>query len=184
MARISARTLFLLPVAGFVVLGIIFTIALMTNLSGTAKIDPLPSILAGMPAPALPSSRLEGTGADMSDPLSAYAGRPVLINFMASWCAPCRAEIPALETLSDELVIIAIAYKDKEADLRQFLDEYGNPYASVWMDTDGATGRRWGIYGVPESFLIDGDGIVRLRHAGPVFSDVINDILIPALEQM
>jgi len=188
MARISARTLFLLPVAGFVVLGIIFTIALMANLSGSGKIDPLPSVLAGKPAPELPSRRLEDkgedTGADNVLSLSAYAGQPVLINFMASWCAPCRAEIPALETLSDDLVIIAIAYKDKEADLRQFLDEYGNPYASVWMDTDGAIGRKWGIYGVPESFLIDGDGIVRMRHAGPVFADVISDILIPALEQM
>lgn len=184
MPRLSTRTLFLLPVAGFFVLGIIFIIAISANLSGTSKTQNLPSILVGKPAPELPSRGLDTSLNDISDPLASYAGTPVLINFMASWCAPCRAEIPALEMLADDVVIIAIAYKDREEDLRQFLSEYGNPYRSVWLDMDGAIGRKWGIYGVPESFLIDRDGIVRLRHAGPVFADTIKEILIPELEQM
>lgn len=177
----SRSLIFILPIIGFIVLGAIFAVALFGDLTGSRKKDNLPSVLVGRMAPELPSAALE---ANFANPLSAYAGKPILVNFMASWCAPCRAEIPALEKLSDELVVIAIAYKDKEADLRDFLQQYGNPYDSIWMDFDGRTGRQWGIYGVPESFLIDGDGVVRLRHAGPIFGEVIETVITPALEQM
>ena len=171
-----------LPLILFAILAVIAAIALMMTLSGERKISELPSALVGKPVPVTELPSLIDAQAFVT--IDGTRDAPYMVNFFASWCAPCRAEIPALETLADDLVIIAIAYKDKETDLRQFLAEYGNPYTSVWMDTDGAVGRKWGIYGVPESFLIDRDGIVRIRHAGPVFADTIKDVLIPALGQM
>lgn len=178
----SRRSLiFILPVIGFIGLAVIFSVAMFGELSGSRKKDTLPSVLVGRDAPALPPSALD---AEFAAGFEDFAGRPVLVNFMASWCAPCRAEIPALEKLAEDIVVIAIVYKDKESDLRQFLSQYGNPYDAIWMDFDGKTGRQWGIYGVPESFLIDKDGVVMLRHAGPIFGDVIQEVITPALEKM
>ena len=122
--------------------------------------------------------------AEKEAPLAQFRGKPVLVNFMASWCLPCRAEIPALDTLSNDVAIIAVAYKDKLTDTEAFLQEYGDPYDAIWMDFDGRAGLRWGIYGVPETFVIDASGRVVLRHAGPIFKDTLEDIILPQLEQM
>ena len=103
---------------------------------------------------------------------------------MASWCAPCRAELPALALLGEDVAVIAVAYKDKNQDTEAFLKNYGNPYDAVWMDYDGAVGRSYGVYGVPETYLINGSGEIVMRHAGPVFKDVIEDIITPALAEI
>lgn len=177
----SKSLIFILPIIGFLALSTIFSIAIFGDLTGSRKKDNLPSVLVGRQAPDLPAIAL---APEFAKTLSTFQGKPVLVNFMASWCAPCRAEIPALEKLAEDVVIIAVAYKDKETDLRQFLKQYGNPYDGIWMDFDGKIGRQWGIYGVPESFLIDRTGDVRLRHAGPIFGDVITKVIAPELEQM
>lgn len=172
------KLVFLLPVAAFFLFAVIVTIALFGTLSGTRNTDQLPSVLIGKPAPPLPITPLNDT---LAKPLQEFQGRPVLINFMASWCAPCRAELPALALLGKEVDVIAIAYKDKNQDTEAFLQTYGNPYDAVWMDYDGVVGRSFGLYGVPETFLLDGDGKIVMRHAGPVFKDVISDVIRPAL---
>lgn len=176
-----SKILFLLPILGFLIFTIIAAVALYGTLSGTRKVEQLPSVLIGKVAPALPSVPLTEA---LAIPLEAYRGQPVLINFMASWCAPCRAELPTLALLGEDVVVIAIAYKDKKADTLEFLDTYGNPYQAVWMDYDGAVGMSYGLYGVPETFLLDGDGRVVLRHAGPVFRGTLSDIIRPALKRL
>ena len=157
----SRRSLiFILPVIGFIGLAVIFSVAMFGELSGSRKKDALPSVLVGRDAPALPPLLLMELHLGLR-----IAGRPVLVNF-SQLVRTGRAEIPALEKLAEDIVVIAIVYKDKESDLRQFLSQYGNPYDAIWMDFDGKTYWQWGIYGVPESFLIDEDGVVMLRHAG------------------
>ena len=175
------RLLFLLPLAAFLGFVLIAGLGLYGTITGTRKTENLSSVLIGKTAPSLPPISLnDGAAPD----LAAYKGRPVLVNFMASWCLPCRAELPALDVLRGELVIIGIAYKDKAKDTAAFLEQYGNPYDGVFLDSDGQAGIRWGIYGVPESFIIDADGRVVLRHAGPIFRDVIDDVIRPQLEAM
>lgn len=139
------------------------------------------SVLYGKNAPELPIIALHDGLAVGLDQLQ---GKPVVINFMASWCAPCRAEIPALDQISDKVSIVAIAYKDEQDDTAAFLSTYGNPYEAVFMDRDGSYGMKWGIYGVPETFVIDKHHIVRLRHAGPVDKYALDNIILPALEDM
>ena len=174
------RLAFLLPVIAFLILAVIAAFGLIGTINGTRNAE-LPSVLVGKPAPDLPTIPLRET---LARPLSDFAGQPVLVNVMASWCAPCRAEIPALALLSQEVPVIAIAYKDKAEDTAAFLAQYGNPFAAIWMDYDGTTAIEWGIYGVPETFLLDGDGTIILRHAGPVFKDTITDVIRPALAEL
>ncbi|MGC6517178.1 MAG: DsbE family thiol:disulfide interchange protein [Candidatus Puniceispirillaceae bacterium] len=172
---------FLIPVAAFLLFALIAGAALLGTINGNRNSANLPSVLIGKPAPDLPITPLSDK---MARPLSDFAGQPVLVNVMASWCAPCRAEIPALALLSKEIPVIAIAYKDKQQDTEKFLSQYGNPFSAVWMDYDGTAGIKWGVYGVPETFLLDKDGHIVLRHAGPVFKDVITDIIRPALQDL
>jgi len=143
--------------------------------------DELPSALVGRPAPGL-----ERTVALRDDPppTSADLSAPgvKLVNFWASWCAPCRVEHPVLEELAaGGLPIIGVNYKDDPAKARAFLDELGDPYSAIGADPDGRTGLDWGLYGVPETFVIDGDGTVLLRHPGPVTADVLEKRLRPAI---
>ena len=172
---------FLIPVIAFVGFVLIAAFGLLGTINGTRNSDQLPSVLIGKLAPELPATALNDK---LARPLSDFAGEPVLVNVMASWCAPCRAELPALDLLSKDVAVIAIAYKDKREDTADFLAQYGNPFEAVWMDYDGTNGIKWGIYGVPETFLLDGQGRVVLRHAGPVFKDVIDDVIRPALQEL
>ena len=115
---------------------------------------------------------------------SARQGAPLLVNVFASWCAPCRAEAPALALLAEEIRIMGIAYKDKPKDTRRFLDQYGNPFAAIGVDRDGDAGMGWGVYGVPETFLVDAEGTIVLRHAGPIDRRVLDDVLRPAIRKL
>lgn len=142
--------------------------------------DALPSALAGREVPAVEVVPL-GTGPVTSDEVLRAPGVK-LVNFWASWCAPCRAEHPLLEELAAEGVVIhGVNYKDQPANALGFLEELGNPYATLGADATGRMGLNWGLYGVPETFVIDGDGTVLLRHAGPITRAILEEEIRPAI---
>ncbi|MBK5945452.1 thiol:disulfide interchange protein [Rhodobacter veldkampii DSM 11550] len=141
----------------------------------------LPTALAEKTAPPLVLAAL-GAGPALTD-AALRDGRVKLVNFWASWCAPCRIEHPYLTGLAAEGVpIYGINYKDKPENAAQFLADMGNPYAAIGADASGMdTAVNWGVYGVPETFVVDGDGRILFRFAGPVTPDVIEKHLRPFL---
>lgn len=145
--------------------------------------DPdLPSALINKPAPGFDVKPIAGLPAPDSAQLT--DGQPMLVNFWASWCAPCRVEHPHLMRLAkDGLVIVGMNYRDDDADARSFLAQLGDPYAAVGS-VDGRSAVNWGVYGVPETYLIDGDGKIQLRIAGPVTRQVLETQLLPALKRL
>ena len=145
----------------------------------------LDSVFIGRPAPEFELASLqEGkpplTTADLK------SGTPVLLNFFASWCVPCRAEHESLMVLAGQyrVPIYGIAYKDTPERSRAFLTELGNPFSKTGIDQNGRAAIDWGVTGVPETFLIDGDGIVRYRHWGPIVGDGLEARLVPELEKL
>ena len=176
------RPTFFIPIIAFLGLVIIGGLALQGTLSGNRQPNQLPSVLIGKPIPDVPLPLLQNSRAELA--LDAYRGQPLLVNFFASWCAPCRAEAPALEHLSNQISIIGIAYKDRPQDTLQFLEQYGNPFVAIGRDDDGRTGMAWGVYGVPETYLIDRSGQIKWRHAGPLTRDVITTQLLAKLAEM
>ena len=176
------RPTFFIPLIAFSGLVIIGGLALQGTLSGSRNPNQLPSVLIGKPAPDVPLPLLQNSRAELA--LDAYRGQPLLVNFFASWCAPCRAEAPALEHLSNQISIIGIAYKDRPQDTLQFLEQYGNPFVAIGRDDDGRAGMAWGVYGVPETYLIDPSGEIKWRHAGPLTRDVITTQLLAKLAEM
>jgi cytochrome c biogenesis protein CcmG/thiol:disulfide interchange protein DsbE len=144
--------------------------------------DALPSARAGQPAPPVQLTQL-GPGAPFTDAVLREPGVK-LVNYWASWCAPCRAEHPILEDLADEGVpIYGINYKDDADKALAFLDELGDPYAALGADATGRTALDWGLYGVPETYVIDGEGTVVLRFAGPLTRAILEERIRPALEE-
>ncbi|MGA1022606.1 MAG: DsbE family thiol:disulfide interchange protein [Candidatus Puniceispirillaceae bacterium] len=176
------RPTFFIPLIAFLGLAIIGGLALQGTLSGSRNPNQLPSVLIGKPAPDVPLPLLQDVQAELA--LDAYRGQPLLVNFFASWCAPCRAEAPALEHLSNQISIIGIAYKDRPQDTQKFLQQYGNPFVAIGRDDDGRAGMAWGVYGVPETYLIDPSGQIKWRHAGPLTRDVITSQLMQKLAEM
>lgn len=174
----NPRNALLLAVpVGFIVLAGVFLFGL-----GRSDPDTLPSALKGKAVPevALPALAPEpGFG---TEDLRAGEG-PVLVNIWATWCPPCRAEHPFLMDLAAQgETIYGINYKDDPSRALQFLEELGNPYAGLGSDPNGRAALDWGVYGLPETFLISQDGHILMRHAGPLTRDVIHDRLLPALE--
>jgi cytochrome c biogenesis protein CcmG, thiol:disulfide interchange protein DsbE len=163
------RLLIALPLLGFMALAALF-------FRGLESGDPsrLPSALIGRPAPNLSLPALEGLMHENAqvpglDPAN-FQGRVTLVNVWASWCIPCRSEHPQLERLAADrrFQLVGINYKDSAENARRFLGRYGNPFVAVGVDSAGRAAIEWGVYGVPETFLIGRDGRVLYKHVGPI----------------
>lgn len=133
----------------------------------------------------LPPFTLTGLGTLPGfDDKALAAGQPVLLNVWASWCGPCREEHPALMQMAEEnVVIFGLNYKDGAAAALRFLGRLGNPYRAVGADKTGQVALELGVYGVPETFLLDGQGRVVLRHVGPLDAAVLQDKILPYLQK-
>ena len=175
MAKISP--LMLAPPAIFA------AFALMAGI-GMFRDDPdaLPSAREGQPAPAVQLTELPGK--QIFDDATLRDGEVKLVNYWASWCAPCRVEHPNLDLLAEEgIPIYGVNYKDEPAKALAFLEELGDPYRAIGADATGRMALDWGLYGVPETYVLAGDGTVVLRFAGPVTERVMETILRPAIER-
>ena len=142
----------------------------------------LPSARAGHQAPAVALSQLEDLPLFTDDMLR--SGEVVLVNFWASWCPPCRAEAPLVEDLAHEgITVLGVNYRDEPDRAMDFLDELGNPYAAIGADPRARMGLDWGVVGLPETFVIDGEGNILMRHAGPLTDEVVASRLRPVLDR-
>lgn len=140
--------------------------------------------MVGQAAPALSLPRLDEPRAPMSrDDL---LGKPWVLNVWASWCAPCSEELPALKALvaSREVRLVGLNYKDRDAPAAAWLARHGNPYAATLVDVDGRAGLEWGVVAVPETFVIDRDGIVRFKHSGVLTEALVRERIVPLLESL
>jgi cytochrome c biogenesis protein CcmG, thiol:disulfide interchange protein DsbE len=173
------RGLYILPIVAMAALAIAF----YASLSGPPP-DELPSALIGKPAPAvaLPALYANATPFTSAD---LKAGHVTVVNIWASWCVPCRVEGPALQALAREkgVVLYGMVWKDSADKARSYLADTGNPYARIDLDQGGQEGIDWGITGVPETFVIDGRGIVRLRYPAPLVGDALESTILPAIRQ-
>jgi len=173
----------LIPLALFLVIAAVFAMSLLSG-------DPskLPSALIGKPAPTVRMEPLVGlTRGDAPVPSFGKAdltnGRAAVVNFWASWCVPCRQEHPLLEKLSNDtgVAIYGVNYKDPNGGGLKFLRQLGNPYAAVGTDPVGSAAIEWGVYGMPETFIVDGAGRVVFKHVGPITPQSLRSEIIPAL---
>jgi cytochrome c biogenesis protein CcmG/thiol:disulfide interchange protein DsbE len=179
-ARPRLRPLLLVPLVVFAGLAAVFLGRLVAG--GDPSL--VPSALIGRPAPEFTLPPLDG----MNVPALSRAdfdGRVTLVNIFASWCAPCRAEHPILTALAaDERVrVVGINYKDTPDNARRFLRELGNPFAAIGVDERGRSSLDWGVYGVPETFLVGPDGVIRAKVIGPLTPDNVAAVLAPAVEK-
>lgn len=169
---------FLIPVVVFAVLAVFLAIGL--------SLDPkkLPSPLIGKPIPQFTLSRLKDPHATLGS--KDLQGKVSLLNVWATWCVSCRAEHELLMALGrrDGVNLYGLNYKDNRADALRWLQVYGNPYRANAFDADGRVGIDWGVYGTPETFIIDKQGIVRHKVIGPITVDVLNGRLLPLIEQL
>ena len=141
----------------------------------------VPSPLIGKPAPAFSVGEL-GAPADARVTLAELQGRPLLVNFFASWCAACVIEHPVLMQLAASGVeIIGVDYKDTDEDVRAWLERHGNPYRRVLTDPQGAMGLDWGVYGAPETFVLDARGVIVHKQIGPLDEASWRDTVAPLL---
>lgn len=172
-----AKPLILLPPVLFAALAAMFWMGMNRD-----DPDALPSTLTGKPAPAVQVVAL-GDAPLLEDATLREPGVK-LVNFWASWCAPCRAEHPMLERLAEEgIPIHGVNYKDKAENALGFLEELGNPFTAMGADESGRMGINWGLYGVPETFVIDGDGQIVLRFAGPITAQELERKIRPAIAE-
>ena len=179
------RLLVVLPLIFVVGLFAIFAVELFSGKDASV----LPSALIGKPAPAtalqpIPGLMKDGQPVPGLDPLD-FTGRLTLVNVFASWCAPCREEQPILMRLSADkrFRMVGFNYKDRPADALSFLDEMGNPFAAVGSDPKGSAGIEWGVYGVPETYLIGPKGTILYKHVGPFDEASVQNDLMPAVEK-
>ena len=173
------RLIYVLPLLAFAAVAAWFAVGLTHDPSRipSALLDrPIPEFvlppLAGMETPALTAATIKGHVA--------------LVNVFASWCVPCRSEHPILMRLGKEpgVALYGISYKDKAEDSAKFLRELGNPYAALGDDAEGRVGIDWGVYGVPETFVIDRDGRIRHKQVGPITPQDLQQVILPLIARL
>ncbi|MES1991504.1 MAG: DsbE family thiol:disulfide interchange protein [Pseudomonadota bacterium] len=168
----------LIPAVVFLVVAGLFLVAVFR---GDSSLVPSPLIGRNVPVFSLPA--IEGTG------LSGFAnedlggGKPVIVNVWASWCVPCRDEHAILSALKGktDVAIFGLNYKDTGEGARQFLVELGNPFTRLGADESGRVGIDWGVYGVPETYIVDGKERIVYKHVGPLTMQIVDDEILPAL---
>ena len=167
---------FLLPLGAFALIAVLLWRGL--------DLDPreLPSTLIDKPAPAFLLESLS----DPANPVSVkqFEGKVWLLNVWASWCVACLHEHPIITTLSDHIDIVGLNYKDKRQDALQWLEKHGNPYLTSGFDEIGDVGIDYGVYGVPETFVIDQKGHIRFKHIGPVTAESMTSQLLPVIQTL
>jgi cytochrome c biogenesis protein CcmG, thiol:disulfide interchange protein DsbE len=144
----------------------------------------VPSPLVGKPAPAFSLPRLDQPGERLSP--EALRGKVWVLNVWASWCAPCRDEIPVLMKLAGTktVPIYGLNYKDRRDEALGLLKQLGDPYTASAVDVDGRVGIDYGVYGVPETYVIDQAGVIRLKHIGPVTPETVERKIAPLLKEL
>lgn len=171
----------LAPLGAAAVGGTAFWMLLDRMSEGTYDPHSVPSMLIGKPLPAF---SLPGQPPSQGFSSTDVVG-PALVNFFASWCIPCIQEAPTLMKLKQQgTPIWGIAYKDKTNDTADFLKDYGDPYTRIARDEPGTVAINFGLYGVPETYLVDRSGIVRWRWAGGMSDDVVSHYLAPLMQGM
>ena len=167
-----------LPLAAFLGLAVLFAYGLTMNP------NELPSVLIGKPIPEFTLAPVEGRQLGLS--ASDLKGEVSLLNVFASWCTECRREHPLFMRLRAENVVPVhgLNYKDKPEDARNWLDELGDPYSRTGADLDGRVGIDFGVYGVPETFVIDKAGVIVHKHIGALSERVLNETILPLIEKL
>ena len=160
--------------------------ALVALLAAGLRHDPrrLPSALIGKPAPAFDLPRLDASNQTMSS--DALRGQVWILNVWASWCEACRDEHPVLMNFaaSGSAPVVGLDYQDEREPALQWLETAGNPYVATAVDHDGRTGIDYGVYGVPETFVIDRAGVVRYRQAGPLTRASLDGVILPLVGKL
>lgn len=177
----NRRVLLLAPLAVAVAGGGAFYAMLNGMTKGTFDPRGVPSMLLDKPVPEFSLPPGPATDAGAASPMTSHdlaSGKPVIVNFFASWCEPCVQEAPILMALKRQGVsLIGIAYKDKPDATARYLQRHGNPYARIADDAPGRVAIDWGLTGVPETYLIDGAGVVRWRYVGPITPEVAAKVI-------
>jgi cytochrome c biogenesis protein CcmG, thiol:disulfide interchange protein DsbE len=178
----ASRLILFVPLLAFAALAALFFFRL-----GTGDPSRIPSALIGHPAPSLALPALpgiDGVGVPGLDAQN-FKREVTVLNVWASWCVPCRDEAPLLMQLASDsrIRLVGMNYKDQPENARRFLNQYGNPYAANGVDANGRAGIEWGVYGVPETFVIDRSGIVAFKLIGPITPDNLKNELRPAIEK-
>lgn len=169
---------FLLPLGAFIVLVALLAVGLNLNPRE------VPSPLVGKPAPAFTVPQLHE--AEKSFSPKEMLGKVWLLNVWASWCVSCREEHPLLVEFSKSGIapVVGLDYKDKREDGQRWLARFGNPYLVSAFDADGRVGIDYGVYGVPETYLIDKAGVIRFKQIGPITPEVLQKKIVPLVQEL
>lgn len=175
------RLIYLIPLAAIGVIALLLALGLSLTAERKGQNDALPSALIGKPAPSLRLSPMNPSVPGFSE-ADLGQGRVTIVNFWASWCAPCRIEHPVLMALATrkDIAVFGVVYKDTQEKAEAYLSELGNPFARLVMDPEGRAAIDWGVTAAPETFVVDGKGIIRARFAGALTDDVLAKIIFPA----
>jgi cytochrome c biogenesis protein CcmG/thiol:disulfide interchange protein DsbE len=179
---VSRRLGYLLPIAVFGVIAAYFVGGLVSGRDPRA----IPSVMIDQPVPEFalsPIDGMEGLGLSSAD---LRTGEIILVNFFATWCVPCRLEHPFLVDLAarDKVRLFGVNYKNEPAAARTWLADVGNPYGRIGADTTGRVGIDWGVYGLPETFIIDGNGRIRYRQLGPIDQRTLDRTIRPLIREL